>query len=111
MHYWVYIVTNRPHGTLSIGVTNDPRRRIWEHRTGVLPGFTRQYGLKRLVLLEEFREVSAAIAREKQLKGWLRQKKIDLIQCTNPLWRDLSEGWYDEGPVASGSPPSSGPQD
>ena len=93
MHYWVYIVTNHPHGTLYIGVTNDPRRRIWEHRTGALPGFTRQYGLKRLVFLEEHREISAAIAREKQFKGWLRRKKIDLIQAANPLWRDLSEGW------------------
>jgi len=93
VHYWVYIVTNHPHGTLYIGVTNDPRRRIWEHRTGALPGFTRQYGLKRLVFLEEHREISAAIAREKQFKGWLRRKKIDLIQAANPLWRDLSEGW------------------
>ena len=93
MHYRVYIVTNHPHGTLYIGVTNDPRRRIWEHRTGALPGFTRQYGLKRLVFLAEHREISAAIARKKQFKGWLRRKKIDLIQAANPLWRDLSEGW------------------
>ena len=93
MSFWVYIVTNHPHGTLYIGVTNDPKRRIWEHRTGALPGFTRQYGLKRLVLLEELHDISAAIAREKQLKGWLRRKKVVLIQQSNPLWRDLSEGW------------------
>lgn len=93
--YWVYILTNHPHGTLYIGVTNSLHRRVWQHRTGALAGFTSKYGLNHLVYFEEFRDINYAIARETQLKGWRRQKKIDLIQKQNPLWRDLSEGWYD----------------
>ena len=61
-----------------------------------MAGFSKLYGLKRLVHLEEFREITAALAREKQLKGWLRRKKIDLIQFTNPRWGDLAEGWYEK---------------
>jgi putative endonuclease len=96
MSYWVYIITNRPHGTLYVGVTNNVRRRIWEHRTGALAGFSKRYGLKRLVYLEQFRDITAAIEREKQIKGWLRRGKIELIHKANPLWQDLSERWYDE---------------
>ena len=88
--YWVYILTNKPHGTLYIGVTNSLERRVWQHKTKALEGFTKQYGLNRLVYFEEFRDVTNAITREKELKGWLRRKKIDLIQKENPLWRDLS---------------------
>ncbi|HTQ32292.1 MAG TPA: GIY-YIG nuclease family protein [Opitutaceae bacterium] len=91
--YWVYILTNKPHGTLYIGVTNSIDRRVWQHKTRALDGFTKRYGLNRLVYFEEFRDVAGAIDREKELKGWLRRKKIDLIQKENPLWRDLSEGW------------------
>ncbi|OHE79291.1 MAG: hypothetical protein A3G75_01770 [Verrucomicrobia bacterium RIFCSPLOWO2_12_FULL_64_8] len=94
MSYWVYIITNRPHGTLYVGVTGELERRIWQHKTGALEGFSKRYALKRLVHFEQFREVTSAIDREKRIKGWLRQKKIDLITRTNPLWRDLSEGWY-----------------
>jgi putative endonuclease len=89
--YWVYILTNKPHDTLYIGVTNSLERRIWQHKTKVLEGFTKRYGLNRLVYFEEFRDATNAIAREKELKGWLRRKKVDLIQKENPLWRDLSE--------------------
>jgi len=93
--YWVYILTNKPHGTLYIGVTNSIDRRVWQHKTKALDGFTKRYGLNRLVYLEELRDAADAIDREKELKGWLRRKKIDLIQKENPPWRDLSEGWFD----------------
>jgi putative endonuclease len=93
--YWIYILTNKPHGTLYIGVTNSLQRRVWQHKTKAEESFTKRYGLNRLVYLEEFRDVTNAISREKELKGWLRRKKTDLIQKDNPLWLDLSEGWFD----------------
>jgi putative endonuclease len=92
--YWVYILTNKPHGTLYIGVTNSLERRIWQHKTKAFEGFTKRYGLNRLVYFEEFRDVTDAIAREKEVKGWLRRKKLDLIHKGNPLWRDLSQEWF-----------------
>ncbi|SEJ86427.1 putative endonuclease [Deinococcus reticulitermitis] len=87
--YWVYILTNRRNGTLYIGVTNNLARRVWEHRQKVVPGFTQKYNLTRLVYFEETTDVRSAIAREKQLKGWLRAKKVALIEGMNPQWRDL----------------------
>ena len=91
--YWVYILASKPHGTLYIGVTNSLERRVWQHKTKVIEGFTKQYGVGRLVYFEEFRDVSNAIAREKEMKGWLRVKKIALLQKENPLWKDLAEEW------------------
>jgi putative endonuclease len=91
--YWVYILTNRVNGTLYIGVTNSLERRMWEHKNGKNDGFTKRYGLNRLVYFEEFRDVTNAIARESQLKGWLRRRKIALIEAENPGWDDLSAGW------------------
>ncbi len=88
---WVYIVTNRANGTLYIGVTNNLARRIWEHREGVIRGFTSQYGLKRLVWYEHHDDIRDAIHREKTLKTWLRAWKVRLILKTNPDWRDLYE--------------------
>jgi putative endonuclease len=93
--YWVYILAGKPHGTIYVGVTNSLERRTWQHKAGSLEGFTKRYGVSRLVYLEDFRDVSNAIARETQLKGWLRAKKVALIQKQNPLWRDLAEEWYD----------------
>jgi putative endonuclease len=93
--YWVYILTNKPHGTLYIGMTNSLERRVWQHKTKAAEGFTKCYGLDRLVYFEDFRDVTNSIKREKELKGWLRRKKIELIQKENPLWRDLSDGWFD----------------
>src|ERR1700722_88233 len=93
--YWTYILTNKPHGTLYIGVTNSFERRIWQHKSNALEGFTKRYSLDRLFFFEEFRDVTNAIDREKELKGWLRRKKIDLIQKENPFWLDLSNGWFD----------------
>lgn len=88
---WVYIVTNRPNGTLYIGVTSNLERRVAQHRAGSFDGFTRQHGLKRLVYAERHEAIAAAIAREKRLKTWLRAWKVRLIHAENPDWRDLSE--------------------
>jgi len=89
--YWVYIITDKPYGTLYTGVTGDLFRRSYEHREGLYKGFTKKYGLKMLVWYEEFPEITDAIAREKQLKKWKRDWKIDLIKELNPQWRDLYE--------------------
>lgn len=86
---WIYILTNRPNGTLYVGVTSDIARRIWEHREGVADGFTRRYNLKRLVHVEAFEAIELAIQREKTLKTWLRAWKVELITAANPEWRDL----------------------
>lgn len=88
---WVYIVTNRPNGTLYLGVTSDLARRIYEHRTGAYPGFTRRYGLKRLVWCEPHEMITAAIQRERNMKHWSRAWKVRLILDMNPEWRDLYE--------------------
>jgi len=88
---WVYIVTNRPNGTLYAGVTSDLARRAWEHREGVADGFTKKYRLKRLVWAERHEHIRSAIQREKNLKHWPRTWKIDLIVADNPYWTDLFE--------------------
>lgn len=82
-------MANRRHGTLYIGVTSDLARRASEHREGILPGFTRRYGVKLLVYYELHETMEAAILREKQMKEWHRAWKIELIETTNPRWRDL----------------------
>jgi len=87
----VYIVTNRPHGTLYIGVTSDLARRIWEHREQLIEGFTCRYGLSRLVYSEHHEKIIDAIAREKTLKTWRRAWKVRLIEAQNPEWADLYE--------------------
>ena len=89
MAFYVYIMSNRPHGTLYIGVTNDIARRGWEHREGLIDGFTKRYGLKLLVHIEVFERVVDAIHREKQLKRWNRAWKVALIEEANPNWEDL----------------------
>ena len=91
--YFVYIVASRT-CTIYIGVTNDLEPRVSEHKQMLVPGFTRRYGVTRLVYYEGYGEVKDAIAREKQIKGWRRARKVDLIESVNPRWRDLSEGWY-----------------
>ena len=93
--YFVYIITNQPHGTLYVGITNSLNRRTWQHKTGTYEGFSKHYGLKHLVYHEDFRDVRDAIAREKQLKGYSRTKKVALIAEQNPLWHDLAAGWYE----------------
>lgn len=88
---WVYIVTNRPDGTLYIGVTSDIARRAHEHRTGAVEGFTKRYGLKRLVYTERHDDMREAIKREKLLKKWPRAWKVRLIHEANRDWNDLYE--------------------
>lgn len=92
--YYVYIVTNKRNGTLYTGVTNDLKRRAWQHKNKALPGFTSQYGLGSLVWFETYRDISAAIDREKQIKAGSRAKKILLIETNNASWADLSADWY-----------------
>ncbi len=90
--YYVYILTNRS-GTLYIGVTNDLQRRVYQHQHKLIPGFTAKYNITRLVYFEATSDIRSAIEREKQLKGWLRAKKIALIEAVNPNWDDLSADW------------------
>jgi putative endonuclease len=87
----VYIMTNRPNGTLYIGVTSDLAGRVYEYREGLTPGFTTRYGLKRLVWHDEFDTIEAAIQREKTMKHWPRAWKVRLIMTANPDWRDFYE--------------------
>ena len=89
---WVYIVTNAPHGVLYVGVTSDIARRAWEHREGVVPGFTRRYGLGRLVLVQRYEEIAEAIWRERRMKHWPRAWKVRVIEQGNPGWEDLYGG-------------------
>ena len=91
--YYLYIMTNDSR-TLYTGVTNDLVRRVYEHKNKLVHGFTEKYNLDRLVYYESTGDVRAALQREKQIKGWLRAKKIALIISTNPAWRDLSADWY-----------------
>jgi putative endonuclease len=88
-HYYVYIPASQKNGTLYIGVTSDPARRIWLHREGLIEGFTKQYGVKRLVYIELLDDPTSAIAREKAMKKWRRTWKIELIERGNPEWDDL----------------------
>ena len=90
--YYVYIMTNKS-GTLYTGVTNNLERRVYEHKNKLVDGFTKKYNITKLVYFEATGGVNAAIEREKQIKGWLRKKKVDLIESINPGWKDLSKDW------------------
>jgi putative endonuclease len=92
--YYVYIMTNKSR-TLYTGVTNDLIRRVYEHKNKLIKGFTSRYNIQYLVYYESTSNVYAALEREKQIKGWLRKKKIALIDSMNPAWKDLSEEWYE----------------
>ena len=94
--YYVYIMANKSR-TLYISVTNNLERRVLQHRRKLVPGFTGRYNINRLVYYERFGDARAAISREKQIKGWLRTKKIVLIESANRDWKELSEGWYGKG--------------
>ncbi len=86
---YVYILADKPYGTLYIGVTSDLVRRVWQHKEGFVAGFTRKYKVKNLVWYEIHTDIISAITREKQIKEWHRNWKINLIQSTNPAWHDL----------------------
>ncbi|MBI5299588.1 MAG: GIY-YIG nuclease family protein [Deltaproteobacteria bacterium] len=88
--YYVYIMANQPK-TLYTGITNNLPRRAYEHKNKLIRGFTEKYNVTKLVYFEETEDVNVAIAREKQIKGWLRKRKITLIESMNPHWKDISE--------------------
>ena len=88
----VYILANKPRGTLYTGATGLLQKRVWEHREGVIPGFTRTYGVKMLVWYEIHETMDAALLRERQIKEWQRAWKIRLVESMNPNWDDLFEG-------------------
>ena len=91
--YYVYIIMTNKSKTLYIGVSDNLERRVYEHKNKLIEGFTKRYNITKLVYYEETNDVQSAIGREKQIKGWLRRKKIALIEMMNPRWVDLSEGW------------------
>jgi len=93
-NYHVYIMASKSR-TLYVGITSDLIRRVYEHKNKIVEGFTSRYNINRLVHFEETTDVNAAIVREKQIKGWLRNRKINLIEKMNSTWDDLSSGWYD----------------
>ena len=95
--YYVYIMASRAK-TLYIGVTNDLERRVFEHRQGHHGGFTSKYNVTKLVYHESTSDVGSAIAREKELKGWRRSKKVTLVESMNPEWKDLALRWYGGDP-------------
>ena len=101
--FYVYIMASKS-GILYTGVTNDIERRVYEHRHKLVKGFTAKYNITRLVFYEDVEGPENAFRREKEIKGWLRSKKIALIESMNPTWKDLSEEWYasNDGPSVTG---------
>ena len=93
-NFTIYILCNKPKGTLYVGFTNNLQRRMLEHKNGVVESFTKRYGLAQLVYVESYKYVNDALHREKQLKGWQRQWKIDLIEQKNPQWADLYDQFF-----------------
>ena len=89
MAFYVYMLASKRNGTLYIGMTDDLLKRAWMHRNNILPGFTRDYGIKQLVWYETHESRESALLRERQLKKWNRAWKLELIESSNPNWRDL----------------------
>lgn len=87
--YYVYVLTNKSN-TLYVGVTNNLQKRLWEHKHKLVNGFSAKYNLDKLIYFEEYRDINEAIKREKQIKGWLRRKKIELIKSKNPHFKNLA---------------------
>ena len=98
---YVYILASKRNGTLYTGVTADLEKRMYAHKYGTIEGFTKKYKIDKLVHFEEFGEIYYAISREKEIKGWLRKKKLRLIEANNPDWNDLAEDWFSEQPLDS----------
>ena len=92
-NYYVYILTNWNNKVMYVGVTNNLQRRIAEHKSKLIEGFTKKYNVNKLVYYEHTTDVNSAIAREKEIKGWKRCKKDALVVSINPQWKDLSVGW------------------
>lgn len=99
--YYVYMLTNWNNKVLYTGITNNLERRIYEHKNKLVKGFTAKYNVNKLVYYDYTSDVHSAIAREKEIKGWTRQKKNDLIQSMNPEWIDLSELWGEDSSLRS----------
>ncbi len=97
--YYVYILASKRNGTLYIGVTNDLMRRVYEHKHGLVKGFTKDYQVKKLVHYESFPDPNSAILREKQLKNWHRKWKLNLIEESNPYWHDLYNEWFSDNDI------------
>ena len=97
-NYYVYLLTNWNNRVIYAGVTNDLNCRIYEHKNKLIEGFSKKYNLTKLVYFEETNDINAAIAREKEIKKWRREKKDKLVSQTNPNWQDLSEGLKDFSP-------------
>jgi putative endonuclease len=93
--YYVYMMMSSSRRALYTGITSRPRQRVWEHKTGAIEGFSKQYHTTRLVYLEAYRYVATAIAREKQIKRWRPEKKLALIESMNPQYRDLAADWFE----------------
>jgi putative endonuclease len=96
-HYYVYILASRKNGTIYIGLTNNLLRRVYEHKNDLIAGFTKKYRVHQLAHFEIFEDVNSAIQREKQLKVWKRQWKLELIEKQNPGWKDLYQDLLDSG--------------
>ena len=96
--YYVYLLTNKNDKVMYVGVTNNLERRVYEHKTKMVLGFTEKYNVNKLVYFEETNDVRAAIAREKEIKKWRREKKNNLVVAVNPEWKDLSDGWFEISP-------------
>jgi putative endonuclease len=93
-NYFVYILASKYNGTLYIGVTNDLLKRVYEHKNNLVDGFTKKYGVHRLIYYEAFNSIESAITREKQMKKWRREWKINLIEKDNPNWDDLYDSLF-----------------
>ena len=91
--FYVYIAVNQHNNVMYVGVTNNLVRRMFEHRSGTIDGFTKRYNINKLVYFEQTSDVIAAISREKEIKKWRREKKDLLVKSVNPEWADLSSGW------------------
>ncbi len=109
--FYVYILANKKNGTLYTGVTKDLPRRVSEHKSGTGKSFTNRYQVDKLVYYEVTNYILNAIEREKQIKGWLRKKKIELIESMNPEWDDLSEEWTEENGTSDSSDVNSNKSD
>ena len=96
--YCIYLLTNKNDKVMYIGVTNNLEKRVFEHKTKMIPGFTEKYNVSKLVYFEETSDIHAAIAREKEIKKWRREKKNNLVVAVNPEWKDLSAGWFEISP-------------
>lgn len=100
--YYMYFLTNKTNEVMYVGVTNNLERRLYEHRHGIIEGFSKKYRTHKLVYYEVFDDPANAILREKQIKNWRRSKKDYLVTLKNADWKDLSQGWYKPDPSATG---------